>query len=700
MQLTKEIYMRKHPLLVCIIFCIILALPVASQTPQNLLTLHSIENSTLQNSPDYMWRYNLGDTSDWATPQFDDSHWPQIPNSLITSYKEVFSNQKIGWFRLSITPDSSIIGVPLYLAIYQTCAVQVYINGSLHLENGTPSGDVEIEECICNWETPLTKPFIFTKDSTYSIAVRYSYHAGLLNSRELHPKGFHLHFITPSTKTRLSADHSSIIIRWFFTGIPLTFSFLYFFLYLYNKRERAHGIYSLLTFATAGITFNIMGSVDNIPLGETDIRLIGFKVSLMLVFISGTQFLYSIFKTPLPKYFKIYRLILFILLPFVWLTSIPELYFFGFLALIEQARIIVMANIKKFDGARIIGAGFLLSIIGDSLTMTYGLGFFEHCGYIAQHAYIYGNICVLTCMSIYLARDFAKKEQDLSNLFGKQEDTIQQLQFEMKERKKAQELTAKQQQELIQADKMATLGILVSGVAHEINNPNTYILMNSNNLTDIWKDLTPHLNKYVEHNGEFLLGGMPYSEVKSEIPPLISSIADGSERIRKIVENLKDFGRVDPGNFDQNVKICSVIEASTLILANMLKKSTNNFSIHCPDTTLEVAGNFQQIEQVIINLLSNACQALEDKNQSITITVTASKKSVTICIEDTGKGISKEDMSHIMDPFFTTNRDNGGTGLGLSISYNIIRDHHGELHYDSEKGVGTKALLTLPQGRV
>lgn len=276
--------------------------------------------------------------------------------------------------------------------------------------------------------------------------------------------------------------------------------------------------------------------------------------------------------------------------------------------------------------------------------------------------------------------------------------TIEQLEIEMSERKRIENLNRRQQERLIQADKMATLGILVSGVAHEINNPNNFILLNSTNLLDIWKDLIPVLNNYIELKGSFTIAGLPFEEIQEDIEPLITGISEGAERIRRIVHSLKDFARKDSGNMDQNFNINDVIETAIIIMNNLIKKSTGHFSMDLDKTIPEICGNFQQIEQVIINLVTNACQALTDKTQGVTIVSrnNSDNKEVVVEVCDQGRGVALEYRKHILDPFFTTKRNSGGTGLGLSISYNIIKDHNGELTFDSEPGKVTVFRITIP----
>ncbi len=264
--------------------------------------------------------------------------------------------------------------------------------------------------------------------------------------------------------------------------------------------------------------------------------------------------------------------------------------------------------------------------------------------------------------------------------------------------KEAENLAAAQHQQLIQADKMATLGILVSGVAHEINNPNNFIMINANIVARVWKDTQQILNAYYEQNGEFALAGMPYSTSCDKIGELIDGLGKGARRIENIVSSLKDFTKPDMDNLKGNVDIKRMIETSTLIVNNLIKKSTRYFQLNIEENLPRIKGNFQKLEQVIINLITNSCQALPDPEKKLSITASyhEDKEIIQIIIQDEGAGISEEAMKHIVDPFFTTKRDAGGTGLGLSIAYNIIQDHGGEMCFDSMEGEGTTVTLHLP----
>jgi PAS domain S-box-containing protein len=272
---------------------------------------------------------------------------------------------------------------------------------------------------------------------------------------------------------------------------------------------------------------------------------------------------------------------------------------------------------------------------------------------------------------------------------------------DISERKRAEEQAKLHQQQLMQASKMVALGTLVSGVAHEVNNPNNFIMLNSPILKEAWENAMPILQKYYEENGDFLLGGMKFSEMRENIPSLFSGISDGARRIKQIVDDLKNYVRDNTADLDQSVDINDVIKSAVSLLSNMIKKSTHQFSIKYGNHLPLLRGNFQRLEQVMINLIQNACQALPDASKGIYISVQSDKQKSTIVIKirDEGTGIPAEKLLNITDPFFTTKQDSGGVGLGLSISSKIVEEHDGTMNFESQIGAGTITTITLPVDR-
>lgn len=266
------------------------------------------------------------------------------------------------------------------------------------------------------------------------------------------------------------------------------------------------------------------------------------------------------------------------------------------------------------------------------------------------------------------------------------------------ERKRAEEQAKLQQEQLIQADKMVALGTLVSGVAHEINNPNNFIMLNTPMLQKIWDNLQPMLEKYYDEYGDFTVSNIRYSALKEKYPKMCQNILEGSRRIKRIVDDLKKFAQKTPANIFEPVDINSVITSSITLLENSIKKATDRFETNLAEDIPNTIANFQYLEQIVINLIQNSCQALPDKSKGIFVGTSYNdeESSIVITIRDEGAGIKDEDMQHITDPFFTTKRDTGGTGLGLSISSKIIKDLGGRLEFTSIVNEGTTAKIILP----
>ncbi|MDD2733098.1 MAG: PAS domain S-box protein [Desulfuromonadaceae bacterium] len=253
------------------------------------------------------------------------------------------------------------------------------------------------------------------------------------------------------------------------------------------------------------------------------------------------------------------------------------------------------------------------------------------------------------------------------------------------------------QAQMIHANKMNSLGLLVAGIAHEINNPNNYIMVNAQMLFKIWEDLAPLLKEEEQRNGDFILGGLPYTKLEEALPEMISAINDGSRRIKSIVSALKNYSRKGKSPAEA-LEINRVVAASLMLFKHHIKKYTDNFVLDLEEGTPRIMGSSQQLEQVIINLVMNALQSLTDRKQRLSLKTSFSpeKQAVLLTVTDEGCGIPDEVKSRIMEPFFTTKIDSGGTGLGLSIARSIVLAHHGEIDIASRSGEGTVVTVSLP----
>lgn len=265
-------------------------------------------------------------------------------------------------------------------------------------------------------------------------------------------------------------------------------------------------------------------------------------------------------------------------------------------------------------------------------------------------------------------------------------------------RKAAEEENRIMQERLLQANKMAAIGTLASGIAHEINNPNNYILSNAQFLSDIWPEINRVLTRYAEENGEFFLGKLGYGEAAAMIPKMLTGLTEGAYRIKGIVTGLKDFARQEKTRLDKPVDINKVIEAALSMLHNKIKQHTDNFSCSLDKALPPVRGRFRQLEQVIVNLTMNALESLPSRDRAVSIQTSYSQylEQITIRVEDQGIGMTEEVQKAIFDPFFTTKLDRGGTGLGLSINFTIVKEHNGIIECDSSPGKGTVFYVRIP----
>jgi len=264
------------------------------------------------------------------------------------------------------------------------------------------------------------------------------------------------------------------------------------------------------------------------------------------------------------------------------------------------------------------------------------------------------------------------------------------------------------QAQLVQSEKLASIGQLAAGVAHEINNPIGFVCSN-----------VDALNGYLDRLFELLAAyeaaeAMPSSPelaaqlrglrerveldfLRDDIPSLMRETKDGIVRVRQIVQDLRDFSRIDSKQNWQWSNLHQGIDSTLNIVGNEIKYKADVIKDYGPIPNIECLPS--QLNQVVMNLAMNAAQAIGPERGTITIRTGvegAGGEHVWIEIADTGAGISKENLSRIFDPFFTTKPIGKGTGLGLSLSYGIVEKHRGRIDVQSEVGRGTTFRIVLP----
>jgi signal transduction histidine kinase len=235
-------------------------------------------------------------------------------------------------------------------------------------------------------------------------------------------------------------------------------------------------------------------------------------------------------------------------------------------------------------------------------------------------------------------------------------------------------------------------------MAHEVNNPNNSIKFTAHVLAKTWSDMVPILDKYLLEEGDFVIGGHQYSQIKETLPQLISGITDSSRRIEGIIKNLRDFVKKGKADLSMLSNINLIASVSSSILNSQIKMHTSYFKLDLCEGVPEVRGNSQQLEQVVINLIMNALQSLPDKERSVCVSTSFDEQvgQAVIKVSDNGCGMTSETKNRLFEPFYSTKLESGGTGLGLAISNVIVKEHGGVLEFDSEPGKGTTAIVKLP----
>lgn len=254
-------------------------------------------------------------------------------------------------------------------------------------------------------------------------------------------------------------------------------------------------------------------------------------------------------------------------------------------------------------------------------------------------------------------------------------------------------------QQVVMADKLASLGQVVAGVAHEVCNPNSFIAYNMPILEETWRIFTPILYDFAEQHPQWRHRSLPIRELCQDMEETIQHIKIGSDRINRIVSHLKDFVRTDEGLPPRPVQINEVVASALTIVGAQARKSVAAIYMLLEPDIPKVLGSFQKLEQVFTNLVVNALHAIPDKSHgklTIRTRYLTDHGAVMLQVEDNGGGMERDTMERIFEPFYTLRRESGGTGLGLSVSYNLVQEHHGILGVLSRPGMGSRFTVLLP----
>jgi polar amino acid transport system substrate-binding protein len=252
---------------------------------------------------------------------------------------------------------------------------------------------------------------------------------------------------------------------------------------------------------------------------------------------------------------------------------------------------------------------------------------------------------------------------------------------------------------MVQNEKMASLGVLVSSIAHEINNPNAFISFNIPILKEYVDHLIGIIDTYSKTHPDLELFHMSYQEFREDIFRLVENIAHGSARIDAFVSNLKEFSRIKNKKKESLIELPAVLEKATAICRIKVKKTVKSFTVDIPQDFPPIHTDPIALEQILINLLMNAAQAA-DKEDSWTRLSAAIGRTwldhIIIEVKDNGCGIDKKNIDHIFDPFFSTKTPTDGTGLGLYVCHDLVAGLGGRIEVETKAGEFSTFRVILP----
>ncbi|SFU34985.1 ATP-binding protein [Pseudoduganella namucuonensis] len=304
-----------------------------------------------------------------------------------------------------------------------------------------------------------------------------------------------------------------------------------------------------------------------------------------------------------------------------------------------------------------------------------------------------------------MSRELGKRNRQLEEQLADKQRLMDQMTTSNAELRELNQKLEAARNQLLQSDKMASIGQLAAGVAHEINNPIGYIYSNFGTLQDYVARLFAMLRAYEDAEGAIgapavaqalraLRKDVDLVYLRDDIPELMEQSKDGLERVRRIVQDLRDFSHVDVTQTWHPFNLHQGIDSTLNIVANEIKYHADVVKEYGDIPDIDCLSS--QINQVVMNLVINAAHAIAPARGQITLRTGTGDGQVWFSVSDTGCGIAPEHIGRIFDPFFTTKPVGKGTGLGLSLTYGIVQTHGGGIEVESEVGRGTTFRVRLP----
>ncbi len=678
-------------------------------------TLENHEAINLQGQ----WRFSHEDKPDFARPGYPDAGWALRDPTKPPDPGE----QGVSWYRIRVEIPKGVRRERLALWVVPMGAYELYVDGRRVGGVGDPSADggfSQPDDRLLVSMTADVYEVTFGKQ-TAVIALRFRPSSALAHTLGDDNGGaaMAIGFASKISSRRL---HGLQVVRMYrsFIGISFALGLLHFLLFVFLPERKENLQYALATWSVCGLSVSIEARTMPISPEYFIFAHVAFKFCIVGVSVFGVKFYHAVLGDPPRPLFKLYLALGIVLALGSYWVPVVAVYVYSVYGVFEQIRLTMVANLRGMRDAWLLAVGVSLSGIGALLQM---VPILLGAPLPVEHAYIYGFLGMLMMMSAYQARGFARTYRDLKHRLDdvrrlseerveqarrvkseemarvrlEEENKRQAIELEEAERRKemlAQLESAHQelkdtQAQLVQSEKMASLGQLVAGIAHEINTPVGAISSVHDSLTKATARLKEALR---EESPELLEESRRVRAALKVIDDANGVIESGSGRVAGIVRRLKSFARLDEAEL-LRANVHEGLDDTLLLLHHELKR---DIKVHRQYGDVPPFHCFpSQLNQVFLNLLVNARQAIEGFGE-IFIETKVVDGQAFIAIRDTGRGIPKANLPKIFDPGFTTKGVKVGTGLGLSICYRIIKDHRGEIRVTSEEGHGATFTIVLP----
>jgi signal transduction histidine kinase len=679
---------------------------------------------------DKEWMFYSDDNGDYGRVDYNPKDGVPVNPTLLLDQLPVVKRSGIGWFRLKLQVDFSLRNKTVGITLSMLGAAEIYLNGERVYQFGNVSTNYSDERTQALYMSALNLKL--GNSEKQLLAVRYSYHPDNMYLKVgAIPNCFRVIMYPPNENTVYYA--LSVKRTYLFIGIILTIEFtsafltLFFFFSFSSRKEYLYyGLYFALQFLGMFVLGDFWGAGKSVQPSANEFMLTEFMGTSLatlasLFYLNGVYVLLQLSKTRFYWFLLWYAIISIAAVPFLpaWGGVFPSLFFV--LTCIEILPVYYKAARRGFRRAWMLFGSILICLLGlvvltkaiienDADTTIMSLTFTvltPALGLVIFLALDFANISLSLQSRIVEVEELSKKtlvqEKEKQEILASQNETLeQQVTQRTSELKQSLEELKSTQSQLIQSEKMASLGELTAGIAHEIQNPLNFV----NNFSEVSRELIDELKSQKSK-----LKSEEQDEILNDIDANLEKINHHGKRADSIVKGMLQHSRTSSGQ-KEPTDINALCDEYLRLAYHGLRAKDKTFNAKFEtdfDPSLPKINIVQQdMGRVILNLINNAFYAAplpsrgrfpdSESNKTPTVWVSTKKDNskVLISVKDNGTGIPSNIIDKIFQPFFTTKPTGQGTGLGLSLSYDIIKAHGGEIKVNTKEGAGSEFVIRLP----